>query len=87
MRKKNARLICAAGMFDHVNLYGSLPSTISIADPKLETGVRPSIQTGNSKPGSGLRFCDSSPGQCGAIDISLLWSESLNVMRIGSFFS
>jgi len=58
MRKKNARLICAAGMFDHVNLYGSLPSTISIADPKLETGTL-KLETGvNSKPGSGLRFCD-----------------------------
>lgn len=32
MRKKNARLICAGGMFDHVHLYCSLPSTISIAD-------------------------------------------------------
>ena len=32
MRKKNARLICAGGMFDHVHLYASLPSTISIAD-------------------------------------------------------
>ena len=32
MKKKNARLICAGGMFDHVHLYSSLPSTISIAD-------------------------------------------------------
>ncbi len=32
MKKKNARLICAGGMFDHVHLYASLPSTISIAD-------------------------------------------------------
>jgi len=28
MKKKNARLICAGGMFDHVHLYSSLPSTI-----------------------------------------------------------
>ena len=32
MRKKNARLISAGGMFDHVHLYASLPSTTSIAD-------------------------------------------------------
>src|ERR1700694_5218557 len=32
MKKKNARLICAGGMFDHIHLYASLPSTISIAD-------------------------------------------------------
>jgi putative transposase len=32
MRKKSARLICAGGMFDHIHLYASLPSTISIAD-------------------------------------------------------
>jgi putative transposase len=32
MKKKNARLICAGGMFDHVHLYSSLPSTISVAD-------------------------------------------------------
>lgn len=32
MKKKNAQLICAGGMFDHVHLYASLPSTISIAD-------------------------------------------------------
>jgi len=32
MKKKNAKLICAGGMFDHVHLHTSLPSTISIAD-------------------------------------------------------
>ena len=32
MKKKNAKLICAGGMFDDVHLYTSLPSTISIAD-------------------------------------------------------
>ena len=32
MKKKNARLIYAGGMADHVHLYSSLPSTISIAD-------------------------------------------------------
>jgi len=32
MRNKNARLISAGAMFDHVHLYASLPSTISIAD-------------------------------------------------------
>jgi REP element-mobilizing transposase RayT len=32
MRKKNAKLLSAAGMFDHIHLYASLPSTISIAD-------------------------------------------------------
>ena len=32
MKKKHARLICAGGMFDHIHLYASLPSTISIAD-------------------------------------------------------
>lgn len=32
MRKKNARLLSAGGMFDHIHLYASLPSTISIAD-------------------------------------------------------
>ena len=29
---KKARLICAGGTFDHVHLYSSLPSTITIAD-------------------------------------------------------
>jgi putative transposase len=32
MKKKNARLICAGGMFDHVHFYASLPSTISVAE-------------------------------------------------------
>lgn len=32
MKNKNARLIAAGGMFDHVHLYASMPSTISIAD-------------------------------------------------------
>jgi putative transposase len=32
IRNKNARLICAGGMYDHIHLYASLPSTISIAD-------------------------------------------------------
>jgi len=32
MKNKNARLICAGGMPDHVHLYASLPSTITIAD-------------------------------------------------------
>ncbi|MDQ5844737.1 MAG: IS200/IS605 family transposase [Acidobacteriota bacterium] len=32
MNKKNAKLISAGGMFDHIHLYTSLPSTISIAD-------------------------------------------------------
>jgi putative transposase len=32
MVKKDARLISAGGMFDHIHLYASLPSTISIAD-------------------------------------------------------
>jgi REP-associated tyrosine transposase len=32
MKKKNAKLICAGRMFDHVHLYSSLPSTISIAE-------------------------------------------------------
>lgn len=32
MKKKNARLICAGAMFDHVHFYSSLPSTISVAD-------------------------------------------------------
>jgi putative transposase len=32
MRNKNARLLSAGGMFDHVHLYASMPSTISIAD-------------------------------------------------------
>ena len=32
MRNKKARLIAAGGMFDHIHLYASLPSTISVAD-------------------------------------------------------
>ena len=32
MRKKNAKLLAAGGMFDHIHLYASMPSTISIAD-------------------------------------------------------
>jgi putative transposase len=32
MKKKNARLISAGGMYDHIHLYASLPSTVSIAD-------------------------------------------------------
>lgn len=32
IRNKNAKLIAAGGIFDHIHLYASLPSTISIAD-------------------------------------------------------
>jgi putative transposase len=32
MRNKKAKLIAAGGMFDHIHLYASMPSTISIAD-------------------------------------------------------
>jgi REP element-mobilizing transposase RayT len=32
MKNKKAKLISAGGMFDHIHLYASLPSTISIAD-------------------------------------------------------
>lgn len=32
MKNKKAKLIAAGGMFDHIHLYASLPSTISIAD-------------------------------------------------------
>ena len=32
VNRKNAKLISAGGMFDHIHLYTSLPSTISIAD-------------------------------------------------------
>jgi putative transposase len=32
MKNKNARLISAGGMFDHIHLFASMPSTISIAD-------------------------------------------------------
>jgi REP element-mobilizing transposase RayT len=31
-RNKNARLIAAGGAYDHIHLYASLPSTITIAD-------------------------------------------------------
>jgi len=31
-RNKNARLISAGGMYDHIHLYASLPSTITIAE-------------------------------------------------------
>ena len=32
MRNKNAKLLAAGGMHDHIHLYASLPSTITIAD-------------------------------------------------------
>jgi putative transposase len=32
LEKKDARLICAGGMSDHIHIYASLPSTISLAD-------------------------------------------------------
>jgi REP element-mobilizing transposase RayT len=32
VRNKNAKLIAAGGMFDHIHLYASLPSTITIAE-------------------------------------------------------
>ncbi len=32
MRNKNARLLSAGGTHDHIHLYASLPSTITIAD-------------------------------------------------------
>lgn len=32
LNNKNAKLLSAGGMFDHIHLYASLPSTISIAD-------------------------------------------------------
>ena len=32
LNNKNAKLISAGGIFDHIHLYASLPSTISIAD-------------------------------------------------------
>lgn len=31
VRNKNAKLLSAGGMFDHIHLYASLPSTLSIA--------------------------------------------------------
>ena len=32
MKNKKAKLISAGGMFDHIHLYASMPSTISVAD-------------------------------------------------------
>lgn len=32
MRNKKARLLSAGGMYDHIHVYASLPSTVSIAD-------------------------------------------------------
>jgi REP element-mobilizing transposase RayT len=32
MKNKKAKLLAAGGMFDHIHLYASMPSTISIAD-------------------------------------------------------
>lgn len=32
VRNKKAKLISAGGMYDHIHLYASLPSTIAIAD-------------------------------------------------------
>ena len=32
MRNKNAKLLAAGGMNDHVHVYASLPSTVTIAD-------------------------------------------------------
>jgi REP-associated tyrosine transposase len=32
MNNKKAKLIAAGGVFDHIHLYASMPSTISIAD-------------------------------------------------------
>ena len=32
MKNKNAKLLSAGGMSDHIHLYASMPSTISIAD-------------------------------------------------------
>ena len=32
MNNKNAKLICAGGIYDHIHLYASLPSTITVAD-------------------------------------------------------
>ena len=32
MNNKKAKLLSAAGMYDHIHLYASLPSTLSIAD-------------------------------------------------------
>jgi len=32
IQNKRGKLICAGGMYDHIHLYASLPSTITIAD-------------------------------------------------------
>ena len=32
LERKNAKLLCAGGMSDHIHLYTSLPSTLSLAD-------------------------------------------------------
>jgi REP element-mobilizing transposase RayT len=32
MKNKNAKLLSAGAMYDHIHLYASLPSTLSIAD-------------------------------------------------------
>ena len=32
MKNKKAKLIAAGGVFDHIHLYASMPSTISVAD-------------------------------------------------------
>lgn len=32
LRKKKAKLICAGGVTDHIHVYASLPSTLTVAD-------------------------------------------------------
>ena len=32
LRKKKAKLICAGGIDDHIHVYSSLPSTLTVAD-------------------------------------------------------
>ena len=32
LRKKKAKLICAGGISDHIHVYSSLPSTLTVAD-------------------------------------------------------
>ena len=32
LRKKKAKLICAGGVSDHIHVYSSLPSTLTVAD-------------------------------------------------------
>ena len=32
LRKKKAKLICAGGIDDHIHIYSSLPSTLTVAD-------------------------------------------------------